>query len=441
MTARDRSHSKEILGLAIPAFLTLVAEPIFLMVDTAVIGHVGTASLAGLGIATAILLTAVNLFVFLAYGTTGAVARQLGAGSRRDAIAIGLDGAWLAVIIGAVVGAIMMVAAEGVCRVFTSDPAVIAQAVTYLHISLIGLPFMLLGLAATGILRGLQDTRTPLAASVTSYVINIVLNILFVVVLGWGIAGSAWGTLITQVVLAGWLVGAVLLGARREAVPLRLRLDGLWSSLRTGVPLLIRTLALRAVLLLTTWAAGGLGTVPLAAHQIATTMWSTLVFALDALGIAGQALTGRYLGAGDVAGARDATATMVRWGAVTGVALAVIVLALQVPIGLVFTGDPAVRAALHWPLVIIALGQPLSGFVFVLDGVLIGAGDGRWLAWAQVAMLLVFLPMVLAVAGLATGAGGLSWLWLAFTGFMVVRGVLLGLRARGDRWLITGAIR
>ena len=451
LPARSGDQSREILRLAVPAFLALVAEPLFLLADSSIIGHLGTAQLAGLGVASATLLTAANLFIFLAYGTTSIVARQIGAGAQRGALEAGIDGTWLATGIGALVALAVAVAAEPLCRLFGASPAALAHATTYLRISALGIPAMLVALAATGVLRGLQDTRTPLVASVAGFTSNIVLNLALVYGLGWGIAGSAWGTVMAQTGMATALVVVLVRHARAADAGLHPHPGRVLRAALSGIPLLVRTLALRAILLLTTWVAAGLGDVPLAAHQVAATVWSFLVFALDALAIAAQALTGKALGAGDVQGARSATATMVRWGVWGGAVLGAALLAVHRVLPAAFTSDEAVRSALAAALVVVALGQPLSGYVFVVDGVLIGAGDGRWLAKAMVATLLLYLPLALGVHAAARallGDGGtegqalaLAALWVAFTAFMAIRGVLLWRRVRTDDWAVTGAAR
>lgn len=443
----ETGHAREVLRLAVPAFLALVAEPLFLLADSAIIGHLGTAQLAGLGVASATLITAANIFVFLAYGTTATVARQLGAGSERGALEEGIAGAWLAVGLGAATAVVVAVTAEPLCRLFGASDAAIGYAVTYLRVSALGIPAMLLALAATGVLRGLQDTRTPLVASAVGFGSNIVLNLLFVYGLGWGIAGSAWGTVIAQTGMAAGLVTVVVAHGRRAGATLHPHTGRVLRAGLTGIPLLVRTLALRAILVLTTWVAAGLGDVPLAAYQVSATVWSFLAFALDALAIAAQALTGKALGAGDVAGARAATRLMTRWGVWGGVVLGLVVLALHSVIPVLFTTDPAVRAALAAGLVVVALGQPLSGYVFVVDGVLIGAGDGRWLARAMAATLALYAPLAIAVhlsgdrlleRGQPTAV---VVLWAAFTGFMLIRGVFFWHRVRSDAWVVTGAAR
>lgn len=445
------SQHREVLRLALPAFLALVAEPLFLLTDSAIVGHLGTPQLAGLGVASAMLLTAANVFVFLAYGTTSVVARQLGAGNRAGAIAAGIDGTWLAVGLGAVTAAVVAVAAGPICRLFGASPEALGHAVTYLRISAISIPAMLVVLATTGVLRGLQDTRTPLAASALGFTSNIALNLLFVYGFGWGIAGSALGTVLAQTGMATALVVVLMREAARQQVTLRAHPGRILGAARTGIPLLVRTLALRAVLLVTTWVAAGLGDVPLAAYQVSATIWSFLVFALDAIAIAAQAITGRTLGEGDVVRTRSATTLMVRWGVIAGFTLGIVLLLLRTVLPDLFTSDPAVQAAIAAALVIVALSQPLSGYVFVIDGVLIGAGDGRWLARAMLANLLAYLPLILGVHlmgdwlledGGTRGTGNaVMWLWLAFTGFMAIRGVLMWARVRTDRWMVTGATR
>ena len=443
----DREEAGQILRLAVPAFLALVAEPMFLLADSAIIGHLGTAQLAGLGVASATLITAANIFVFLAYGTTSIVARQVGAGSERGALEAGVDGTWLAVLLGAVTAAGVAAGAEPLCRLFGASEAALGHATVYLRISALGIPAMLVALAATGVLRGLQDTRTPLVASVAGFSANVVLNLLFVYGLGWGIAGSALGTVIAQTAMATALAVVMVRHARAAEASLHPHPARVLRAGLTGIPLLVRTLALRAILLVTTWVAAGLGDVPLAAHQVAATVWSFLAFALDALAIAAQALTGKALGAGDVYAARSATRTMVRWGVWGGAVLGLVVLALHQVLPLAFTSDEAVRSALAAALVVVAVGQPLSGYVFVVDGVLIGAGDGRWLAGAMAATLGLYLPIVLAVhasgsALVAVGApSAVAVLWVAVTAFMVIRAGFFWWRVRSDAWAVTGAAR
>jgi putative MATE family efflux protein len=431
--------------LAVPAFLALVAEPLFLLADAAIVGHLGTPELAGLGIAGAVLQTAVGLCIFLAYGTTASVARRLGAGDSRGALQQGVDGIWLAVSIGAVTTLLGVLLSGWLVGLFRPSPEVFEHAATYLRWGFVGVVPLLVMLAATGVLRGLQDTRTPMLVAVIGNLANIVLNYALVYGLDLGIAGSAIGTDLAQLGSAAALVFVVVRAARRAGASLRPDLAGVRRSAHAGVALVIRTLTLRASLLLMTYAAAALGATSLATHQLAATIWTFLAFVLDAIAIAAQAITGRYLGAGDVRGTRAVTHRMVRWGLVSGVVTGLVLAACSPLLGHLFTDDPRVRDLL-WPVLIAAaVFQPVAGVVFVLDGVLIGAGDGRYLAWGGVVVLAVFTPMLWVTLRFTLGASRdatappLVWLWVAFgLGFMVTRAVVLVHRARGSAWLVTG---
>lgn len=436
--ATRRQHDREIVALAVPAFGALVAEPLFVMVDSAVVGHLGTAQLAGLGVAAALLTTAVSVFVFLAYATTAAVARRVGAGDLPAAIRQGMDGIWLALLLGAAVIAVVLPTAPLLVEFFGASDTAAPYATTYLRISALGIPAMLVVLAATGVLRGLQDTRTPLYVAVAGFVANAALNAGLVYGADLGIAGSAWGTVIAQCGMAAAYLAVVIRGARRHGASLRPDAAGIRASAQAGVPLLVRTLSLRAILLIATAVAARLGDADIAAHQIILSLWSLLAFALDAIAIAGQSIIGRYLGADDAQGARDACRRMVEWGVAVGVVLGLLVV-ISRPLFLpLFTSDQVVKDTALPALLVVALCQPICGIVFVLDGVLMGAGDGPYLAWAMVLTLAVFAPVALLVPALG---GGLTALWGAMTLMMAVRMLTLWLRTRSGRWVVTGATR
>jgi putative MATE family efflux protein len=443
----ERQLDREIWRLALPAFLALVAEPLFLLADAAIVGHLGTAPLAGLGIAAAVLQTLVGLCVFLAYGTTASVARMLGAGNLRGALAQGIDGVWLAVLIGVPVTLLGMAATGPLVGLFGAEPDVAGPATTYLRIAFLGVTPLLVMMATTGVLRGLQDTRTPLVVAVGGNALNIVLNLLLVYGVGGfdglGIAGSALGSVLAQVASAAALLWVVVRGARREGASLRPDRPGIQRAAHASIALVIRTLTLRAALLLTTYAVvlgAGRGaddqSVAVATHQLAFTIWTFLAFALDAIAIAAQAITGRYLGAGDRDGTRRVTRRMIGWGAVGGVGSGVGLAVLSPFLGPLFSGDTQVHDLLVPVLLAAAAGQPVAGVVFVLDGVLIGAGDGTYLAWAGLVVLVVYAPVVLLVGGLG---GGVVLVWVVLSAVLMgARLVVLVVRARSDTWLVTG---
>ncbi|WP_445402682.1 MATE family efflux transporter [Streptomyces sp. LE64] len=436
--AARRRHDREIVTLAVPAFGALVAEPLFLMADSAIVGHLGTAQLAGLAIASALLLTAVSIFVFLAYATTAAVARKVGAGDLAGAIRQGMDGVWLAVFLGIAVTALTLPTAPALISLFGASDTAAPYALTYLRVSAVGIPAMLIVLAATGILRGLQNTKTPLYVAIGGFLANAVLNVVLVYGAGLGIAGSAWGTVIAQYGMAAVYGYVVVRGARTHGASLRPDAAGIRASAWAGAPLLVRTLSLRLILMIATAVAARLGDAEAAAHQIILNLWSLLAFGLDAIAIAGQAIIGRYLGADDAEGAKAVCRRMVEWGVVSGVVLgALVVLSRPLYIPL-FSSDPAVQTAALPALIVIALAQPICGIVFVLDGVLMGAGDGPYLAGAMLITLIAFVPMALLVPVLGWG---LTALWVAMSLMMAVRMLTLWWRSRSGRWIVTGATR
>ncbi len=429
--------NREILRLAVPALGALVAEPMFLIVDAALVGHLGIVPLAGLGIASAVLQTIVGLMVFLAYSTTPAVARRFGAGDHTSAVRAGIDGLWLALGLGALLAVAGSVLTPTLVAMFGASPDVAEQARIYLQLSMWGLPAMLIVFAATGLLRGMQDTVTPLWIAGFGFAANALLNWLFIYGFGWGIAGSAAGTVAAQWGMVGAYALVVGRLARRHSASVLPQRDGVRGSARSGGWLFLRTVSLRVALLATVAVATALGTDELAGWQVAFTIFSTAAFALDALAIAAQALIGRGLGARDEPFVRRVLGRTVAWGAWFGILVGALIAALSGVIGLAFTGDPAVAALVQPALLVLAVAQPVCGVVFVLDGVLMGAGDAKYLALAGVLNLVPYAPALVLVGVLQPGgAAGLAWLAACFFGvYMVARLATLGWRVRRPEWL------
>jgi putative MATE family efflux protein len=430
------AEDRQLLRLSLPALGNLVAEPLFLLADSAIVGHLGTPQLAGLAAASALLATLTYLCVFLAYGTTAAVGRRIGAGDVPGAVRQGIDGMWLGVLLGVVLGLAGIVLAEPLVRVFGASPEAVPYGVTYLRIASLGQPAMLLVLASTGILRGLQDIRTTLVVAASGAGLNVILNFVLVYPAGLGIAGSATGTVLTQYGMAAAYAGVVYKAARKYGAPLRPDRDGIKQAATASIPLLVRTIMLRIALLAGTILAARYGTEALAAQQVAWSLWGFLALVLDALAIAGQAWISQLLGASDVAGARRATRRTMQWSVVVGVALGLVVLATRQLFIPLFTDDQTVRHFLSQVLLLEVLFLPIAAPVFVLDGLLIGAGDGRYLAWAGAASTAAYLIAALTSYGLD---GGLTGLWWALGLFMLARLIVLTARIRSDRWIVTGA--
>ena len=464
--------NRQVLSLALPALGALIAEPLFVLADSSMVGHLGAVSLAGLSLASTILTTTVGLFVFLAYATTATTARLFGAGRRTEGLRAGVDGMWLALLLGLGAGAFLGLTAPWLTAAMGADGAVAQAAVSYLRASCPGLPGMFVVLAATGVLRGLLDTRTPFVVATAGAVFNVVVNAILLYGVGMGIAGSGAGTAIAQTAMALALALPIIREARAAGVSLLPHRAGLGASLGSGTPLLIRSLSLRVAILATVWAATALGEVPLAAHQVVNALWTFAAFALDALAVAAQALIGTALGQAQRAGAaatnaeagltadtaadtdtdtRTASATagwsieellrrMLVWGAGTGVLIGMLMAAGAAWLPRAFTSDAGVIAAATPTLLVAASALPLAGVVYLLDGVLMGAGDGRYLAWAGLMTLVPYVPLALLVGSDALPASsgstsGLVQLWIAFAWvFMAARGATTYLRARGTAW-------
>ena len=431
------SLTRRILSLAVPAFAALLAHPLMLLADTWIVGRLGTVELAGLSIGSGLLLTVVGLSIFLAYGSTAVVARFVGAGRQRRGLEMGVQAMWVAAAMGALIALVMWPLAPWLASAMGAGPDVAPYAVDYLRWSLPGLPGMLVMLGATGTFRGLSDARTPLVLSVAAATLNLLLNLAFVFGRGMGISGAALGTAVAETALG--VTGAALVAVKARRVGARLA--PVWAdmmhSLTVGFPLWLRTLLLRAALLLTTYVAAAQGASALAAHHIAMNVWNLLAYALDALAIAGQTIIATSLGAGDKAEARLFTSKMIRWSIGAGVILGLSAIALRGPIAAAFSTDADVRRIVGYLLIVAGATLGLAGYVYLLDGVLIGAGDGPYLAKAGAINLAVYAPLALVALLLPSGVPALLWLWFAFTvGFMGARAVTLGLRARGDGWLV-----
>ena len=439
--AASRNLGRQIIALALPALGALIAEPLFLLADAAIVGHLGVSQLAGVGLASTVLQTAVGLMVFLAYSTTGTVARFLGGNRHREAIAAGRDGIALAVLLGLILSSAGILLAPWIAGTLGAEGEVHRYAVDYLRWSMPGLTAMLVVLAATGVLRGLQDTKTPLVVAVAGFSVNIGLNFLLVYGLGMSVAGAALGTSISQWGMAAAYLVMVGRMARRRKVSLRPAASGIAAGVQVGSWLMLRTASLRIAVLAAVVVATAQGQVSLAAHQLVMTFFTFLAFALDALAIAAQAMIGKELGAGNRAVARELTRKMSVWGVGFGVITGVLLAAAAPFAGWIFTTDPGVVQALTAGLWVLAAAQPVCGLVFVLDGVLIGAGDAKYLAVTGVLNLLAYLPLLWWVhASGLEGGSGIAWLWAAFgLGYMAARAVTLSWRARSDAWMVTGA--
>ncbi len=432
---RRSPHDREILRLALPALGALAAEPTYLLVDTAIVGHLGTTELAALALAAAVLGIVVNLCNFLAYGTTSQVARLHGARHERAAGEVAAQALWLSLGLGALLAAAVAASAEPVAELLNGGGGPEAEAAArYLRIAAIGIPFALLALGGQGYLRGIGDLRSPLVVLIAANLANVALELWFVYGLDLGLDGSAVGTVIAQAGMGAAFIVLLLRAPTRSRRPDRARLRALMT---TGGHLFVRTGALLLCFTLAAAVAARFGEVSLAANQIAFQLFIFLALVLDAVAIAGQVIVGRMLGAGDAAEARAASRRMLGWSLAVGCGFGLLLYAGRVLIPEAFTDDPAVveRAGELWPL--FAAMLPVAALVFALDGILIGAGDTRFLALAMAAAAALFVPLVLAVGWLDWGVVGI---WAALDALMIARLLPLWRRFAGERWAVVGAV-
>ena len=435
MDSAERVPARRVLGLAVPALGVLAAEPLYLLVDTAVVGHLGGVPLAGLAVAAMVLAQVSSNLTFLAYGTTARAARLHGAGRRADAVAEGVQATWLGLAVGVALLAVGQVLAGPVVRLLAGPGAVADAAVEWLRIALFGVPMILVTLAGNGWLRGVQDTRRPLRYVLAGNGISAVLCPVLVYGADLGLVGSAIANVVAQLISAGLFIRALV----AERVSLRPVPAVMRQQLALGRDLVLRTFAFQACAISGTAVAAHTSTAAVGAHQVVLQLWSFLAFVLDALAIAAQSLVGAALGGGEARQARGLAWQITRYGLVFGSALGVLFAAVAGVLPHVFTADAAVLDTIPQAWWFFVALQPIAGVVFALDGVLLGAGDAAFLRTSTLcAAFLGYLPVVWA--SLAFG-WGLVGIWTAMAALMLVRLGALLTRTRSGRWAVTGAVR
>ncbi|MCC3312068.1 MATE family efflux transporter [Nocardia africana] len=427
---------RRILGIAIPTLGVLVAEPIYLLFDMAVVGRLGALALAGLAVGGLILAQVGTQLTFLSYGTTARSARRHGAGDERGAVAEGVQASWLAVAAGLAIVVVLQVFARPVVDVIAGGADIADEALRWLRIALFGVPLILLTMAGNGWLRGVQQTRRPLAYVIAGLVVSALLcPVLVHGLLGaprMELAGSAVANVAGQVVSAGLFVAALV----RRRVPLRPHPQVMRAQLVLGRDLIVRSLAFQACFVSAGAVAARFGAASVAAHQLVLQLWNFLALTLDSLAIAAQTLTGAALGSGDAPGARMLARRITLWSTLFAVVLAVVFAAGYAVVPQIFTDDPAVLDRVHviwWffvPLI------PAAGVVFALDGVLLGAGDAQYLRnTTMAAALLGFLPAIWLSLSFDWGIAGI---WSGLSAFILLRMIAVGARALSGRWARTG---
>ncbi|HEY3715959.1 MAG TPA: MATE family efflux transporter [Jatrophihabitantaceae bacterium] len=436
MTAAADVPTRRLLGLAASAFVVLAAEPLYLLVDTAVVGHLGATALAGLGVAGALMALLMLIGQFVEYGTTSRAARWFGAGRRETAVNEGVQASWLAVVIGLVVIALGEAFAHPMIGLLTGSNGEVRHAAeSWFRIAVVGTPGVLLVLAGNGWMRGVQETRQPVRIVLVANALSAAASPVLVYPLHLGLEGSAIANVAAQVV-----GGALFLRAlHRSSSSVRPQWTVMGAQLVLGRDLVLRSAAFQVAFLSAAAVASRMGSAQIAAHQIGLQLWEFTALLLDSFAIAAQSLIGAALGAGDDATARRMAGQVARYGLWAGCAFSVLFAAGWVLIPQAFTSSHAVQHQAHllWPWLIGML--PAAGVVFALDGVLIGAGDlGFMRTITLVAAVGAFAPLNLAALRWHWGIGGV---WAGLTAFIGVRLAGMVWRTRTGHWIVLGEQR
>jgi putative MATE family efflux protein len=420
---------REIVALAVPALGALAADPLYSLADTAFVGNLGTPELGAVAVATAAFTASFWLFSFLAYGVTPRVARALGAGDILKASRVGVQALLLALVIGAAVTAAGVAFAGPIVSLLGARAEVAVLAEPYLRVRMLAATPVLIVQAGHGWLRGAHDTRTPMVIALAGAGANVVLDYALIYPAGLGVQGAAWATVIGQTGAA--LAFVVVLARRMHAPRWRPHLPTMGALITVGADLAVRTGSLLLALTLATSVAARMGGSTLAAWQIALQIFLLLSLAIDALAVPAQAIVARHLGAGAPQRAREVGRRLIAWGLAVGSAFALLLAPTAPVVARLFTDDPGVADGAAGLLLSLALVQPVAAAAFMLDGILIGAGDTRLLAGAMVICSALFVAIAVGAlqrgwgtAGLAAGLGA----WLA------ARALTTALRFAGGRW-------
>jgi putative MATE family efflux protein len=427
---------RRIAGLALPALGVLAAEPLYLLFDLAVVGRLGALPLAGLAIGGLILATLSSQMTFLSYGTTARSARFYGAGDRASAVSEGVQATWLALGLGMLTVVAVQIFAVPLVSALAAGGDIAAEALPWVRIAIVGVPAILISAAGNGWMRGVQDTVRPLRYVVVGFGVSAVLCPLLVY--GWlgmprlELAGSAVANLVGQWLAAILFCRALLV----ERVPLHIQPTVLRAQVVMGRDLLLRTMAFQACFVSAGAVAARFGAASVAAHQVVLQLWNFLALVLDSLAIAAQSLVGAALGAGELAHAKSVAWRVTIFSTVASAVLAGVFAVGASVIPSVFTDDRSVLDAIGVPWWFMVAQLPVAGIVFALDGVLLGAGDAKFMRNATLISALVgFLPLTWLSLVFSWGLLGI---WAGLSTFMVLRLMFVGWRAFSGHWLVPG---
>ncbi|MGP5727744.1 MATE family efflux transporter [Corynebacterium casei] len=427
----EHVSARKVFGLALPALGVLAAMPLYLLLDTAVVGRLGAEQLAALGAAAAVQSVVTTQLTFLSYGTTARSSRLFGSGKKDEAVAEGVQATYVALIVGFALACVMWLFGGQIALWMTGNPETAELTAAWLHVAALAIPITLVEMAGNGWLRGIQDTKKPLYFTLAGLIPGAIAVPIFVHF--WGLVGSAWANVLGMGIIA---VLFLLELKKQHTVSWRLRPSVIKRQLVLGRDLIIRSASLQVAFLSAAAVAARFGTSPLAAHQVMLQIWNFLTLVLDSLAIATQTLIGAALGAKSVDTARSAGQKIIGYSVIFSGGLAAVFALGAAFIPRIFTNDEAVLEAMRIPWWIMIAMIVAGGVLFAIDGVLLGAGDAAFLRTITVGSVIVgFLPGILIAYFLDLGLAGI---WCGLAAFIGLRTIAVVFRFYSMRWAVVG---
>ncbi|RWU26329.1 MATE family efflux transporter [Pseudomonas alkylphenolica] len=435
---RDRPTHRKVWALAAPMILSNISVPLVALVDSAVIGHLPHAhQLGAVAVGASLYTFLAFLMGFLRMGSTGFAAQAAGRADGAALRQVLVQGLLLALLFALLLGLLALPFSQLALQLMQPSAALEQSTREFFHTRLLGLPAALASFALVGWFLGTQNARAPLAILLTTNLLNIVLNLWFVLGLDWGVLGSARASVIAEWSAA--LLGLALTRPALRAYPGQIvwALLARWQSWRpllaVNRDIFIRSLALQGVFFLITVQGARLGEDTVAANALLLNGLLLTAYALDGLAHAVEALCGHAIGAGDRPALRRSLTVACGWSLLASAGFAVLFLFGGHLFINLQTDIASVRDTAYQYLPYLALLPLVAVWSYLLDGLFIGATRAREMRNGMLISVVVALPIAFAATGL-----GNHGLWLAFLLFMALRGVTLGVMGwrlqRRDGW-------
>lgn len=422
---------KSINKLAIPATIAGIAEPLLSITDTAVVGNIpvdGLESLAAAGIVGSFLSMLIWILGQTRSAISAIISQYLGAGKIEDVKTLPAQAIFLNISLSIVILLSTIFIVEDIFKLLNASGKILDYCISYYSIRVWGFPLTLFVFAVMGIFRGLQNTYWPMMIAITGAVMNVVLDFILVygidgVVEAMYLDGAAWASLISQGVMA---VMALVLLLTKTNISLKLKLpvhNELGRLVVMSLNLFVRAIALNTALILAVREATALGDKYIGAHTIAINIWLFSAFFIDGYGAAGNIMGGRLLGAKNYNELWSLSKKIMLYGVLVSLVLVGLGFLFYYPIGNLFSNETMVLEAFYAVFFIVIIGLPMNTMAFVLDGLFKGLGEMKYLRnTLLMATFLGFIPTLFLGKYMNWGLYGI---WIAFTVWMLIRGLAL----------------